>query len=1088
MKFNTIFRVLLCSLSIVYGFCKEVNAQYNSKETDFAINQIAKTPTFPSPDAQPFTENAKASVNYFNGSLNVNVPIYTISTGHLEIPISVNYNCNGIKVNDISTRAGIGWMLSTGGVVTRTMYGRPDEKGLMVDFENVNWSDPTSAIQAMQVVCNGGDDSQYDLFSYNYPGGSGKFSFDMNGNPFLIPQTDEKIEMQKNGIQINGFIITAIDGIQYHFFANEKTTMPPLSNSGTYDINVTTAWYLTKIKHPMNDSILFFYSNPGGYGYSVGMMFMNTYSFPNTYSICECETGYNPVSLPQSTTIFPCRLDSIVSATCTMNFTYEALGSTIPKERLSGITIFDNTYTEFNHFDFYHSIFGERLFLDSIVRSSNENSYPPYCFDYFQKTSMPARLNNGQDLFGFYNGKYNETLLTRDGGEYYGLFDGWPYADRTYSFNHSRIGMLQKITYPTGGYSVVDYEPHHSNEAIYQTSFNNRSFGPINVSSTQGSSTGEIDTTFSISQNGMIKLWMKKVVNNTSNASKAIFTIDDTLSYTIDCDSLECERSAFYYLESGIHSLNIFVQGHKPQLICEGTANIYLQETDSVPVFPKYGIRVKKITNIAEEASPPSIQRIFYTPFNDTSEASLMPINLPQFFKENQHYKFCQGFIEPYDVLCTSVVWNANSIIPTFPYGNDFCYDKVTLSNGEYFENGGTQFNFVARRNSVGQVLVPPNELVDGSLNQKDWINGTKISELTFDKNLNILVDTRFKYSENDEQILNNYDIRQICPGYLGYYNPNDRLYDYAAQKSQYYSVWLRLDSTITKEYFNGSNTPMTRTKVSYFNDPGSKQVTKELITGSDRTQTSEIFYPTMFSQSGTSGAAAAISEMKSQHIINKAIETVQSIKYPNMTEPSVIDAQVSMYKIDDGVVIPDKVHKLESVSPISQSGYQYSIINGSGQFQYDNRVIEQVKYDLFDETGNLIQYHEINNIPVTLIWGYGHNYPIAKIDNATFDEVVNMLIAINNNYTIEYLQNLPENELIAIFNLLRAHVNMSDALVTSYTHQMLKGISSSTDPDGKTTYYDYDPFGRLETVRDQNIHTIKHVEYNYSNSENKRR
>ena len=67
------------------------------------------------------------------------------------------------------------------------------------------------------------------------------------------------------------------------------------------------------------------------------------------------------------------------------------------------------------------------------------------------------------------------------------------------------------------------------------------------------------------------------------------------------------------------------------------------------------------------------------------------------------------------------------------------------------------------------------------------------------------------------------------------------------------------------------------------------------------------------------------------------------------------------------------------------------------------------------------------------------------------------------------------------LLNKLRTP-SLTEVQVTTYTYEPLIGITSETNPQGITIYYDYDDFGRMETIKDDNGDILKHVEYNYAN------
>lgn len=143
-----------------------------------------------------------------------------------------------------------------------------------------------------------------------------------------------------------------------------------------------------------------------------------------------------------------------------------------------------------------------------------------------------------------------------------------------------------------------------------------------------------------------------------------------------------------------------------------------------------------------------------------------------------------------------------------------------------------------------------------------------------------------------------------------------------------------------------------------------------------------------------------------------------------------------------------------------------------------ENGLQPEITFDLYDSRGNILQYTARDGVVVSFVWGYGQQYPVAKIVNATYDEVKEALNRFDND--LSHLQNYTDTQLITELNKLRTKLNK--AHVYTYTYKPLVGMVSETDSNGIITEYDYDSFGRLLNVFDKDKNILKQFEYHYKN------
>lgn len=198
----------------------------------------------PSPNAQTFMKFGDSPVSNFTGIPDISIPIYEIKLQDFSLPISLSYNASGIRVNEDASRTGLGWVLNTGGLISRTIVGG-DDFGDLYRYPYLNpdlWDYKMYSNQVMYPVIHGcswnftgpsnsltqylfgkdNHDLAPDIFNYNFNGYSGSFSFTHSGLIYK-QSSDNLVIKQKKRTEKDGlnWEITTPDGTTYTFNQRE---------------------------------------------------------------------------------------------------------------------------------------------------------------------------------------------------------------------------------------------------------------------------------------------------------------------------------------------------------------------------------------------------------------------------------------------------------------------------------------------------------------------------------------------------------------------------------------------------------------------------------------------------------------------------------------------------------------------------------------------------------------------------------------------------------------------------------------------------------------------------------------------------
>ena len=123
---------------------------------------------------------------------------------------------------------------------------------------------------------------------------------------------------------------------------------------------------------------------------------------------------------------------------------------------------------------------------------------------------------------------------------------------------------------------------------------------------------------------------------------------------------------------------------------------------------------------------------------------------------------------------------------------------------------------------------------------------------------------------------------------------------------------------------------------------------------------------------------------------------------------------------------------------------------------------LREVSYDYYDDYGNPCLVRTRNGMSTVYVWGYHGQYLMAKIENASYDDVSKALEGSPKKYS----SCMSEVDFIILETLRET---LPDAQVTTYMYSPQIGVISITSPNGRKHDYKYDEANRIirETLYD---------------------
>lgn len=1027
------FKIMLFSALPAISFTAP--GQNSNVKNPFLPNYVV-----PSAQSSGLGRYGEMPVSPATGLPDINIPLGSAKGNKLEVPVRLLYHASGIKVDDLAGWTGQGWSLDAGGIITRTIVGMPDEnnrknfycnfcslqsKYLKSSYDIRNSNDDYSYLQKL---AEGTLDGEPDIFMFNFLGKTGKFFIDTSGIIIMDKQYPYKIESAgfKGGEYIT-WKLTDENGIMYYFgdaaggVERVKTISSPQSSGPPYggpSAPQTTSWYLTKIMYPGNmDSVIFTYSDYSRQSSQSPIHKYKTNYYPYHSSISPPITGdFDMYHILKGS------IDGQASTMEVFALQFMYLSRTL----LSSIRSATGVIKFFSHsVNMKYSDRNADYQLDSISFSDNDNrTFKKYQLFYSYKNERLFLDSLKEKAAGTtippYVFSYYADLPKRFSyaQDYWGYYNG--------KTNTHLIPYVKELTYKVrpfpatnGLESYVGYTP-----AIRTADELSAKAGTLSkIKYPTGGYTQfdyELNEFSTINQN-LDLLSLGLPLNATmKGGGLRIKSIADFDGIT----TIAYNRRTYEY-SGGLLQ-------HVPQYLSVTKENNYHQTNDYQQCLDA-GIGAACSDCAGYDTYTTLIYTGYSTPQNLLGITDITNVSYDR-VKEN----FYKG----------AIIYGYNEY--QFDQSNDLD-NQITLSS--------STFSFPLAKLSQSIPKTGSAYRRGNLIYENQYIKGASGFVLKVSKHS--------IYDYNDNSSSPRYReinaIRAIQLNAFSYrFNENSTNFGTVPASGCY--INMRGSDFGYGFYRIICATPTLRSvQTNYYDDDGSLSLT----------ETNNYYYQ---NNTHTFPTRVEFTNSKSELIIN------------NMTYPVNYTDQVFKKMVTGNIVAPViQTDKLSGTTQLESTLNNY-VEWAPGFFDKSNILHSyrtatkdaEVTFDVYDKSGNVVQFTSKSGLVTTLLYGYNRQYLIAKIVGATYSQAMGVLALSGTASSDKYeaLQAIRND--VFLRNKLAALRNIQNSLANIYTYVPAVGVSSSTDEMGKTTYYTYDEMGRLVLVRDDNMNIVKKYCYGY--------
>lgn len=1214
-------------LFIVLGFLNHVGfSQSNSIPAQIEPPSVIA----PSPEASAFAKYGNIPVSNYTGVVNIDVPLYTISIRDIQIPISLSYHASGIKVQEEASRVGLGWVFNCGGVITRNIVGRDDLHQSPFSYLSQYNNSPELPLgpeyavslepvydNTVKVFNRSGDpqaptvqhidlqnyykefDYQPDEFTYNFMGRSGRFVMTRDGR--AVVAKDEKIRIRLLNADGSGWEITTSDGFRYYFELYE-VTLDNEQGQGP----LKTAWYLTKVISPQNESVTFSYVvDPVRRVETVPTYYESeapvTLSCPG-WSCSAPQQRSSKRTLPNRhySLVF---LDHVDWKNGTIKVNYGDRADLTGDKRITKLELYDKSASQLRtEIDFVQDYF---------VSQQQDNGYPVTLFDvgvltkrlklievvkrpvpdlrsqrevysfayYDQGQSLPPKNSFATDHWGYYNGRNSNTSFIP---EYYYTGQHRTYQDllgimgpqREPNADYAGRWMLKEITYPTKGKSIFYFEgntvdlpasePGNARPCLKQVTlqYPASAKGSIKTDTLDlrdmyvqggGAIPVRVRAAFRASKACKDVVVLPQMYFELSNGSRVDISLppcdgpqEEMCIYCEGKDQTTSNSPVFEYtntynLSPGIYIWKAYMSATATDFQDISVTYEYWAEpgacvAPAVKHLPGGGARISRIEDFSPEQNQTVNVRRFsyhYTRVN----GSVSEIRSHGRHMIQPSYAYIDLTQEKLETLVNTLVClecvhlvrtSTSNLPPTNLQGYHVGYSKVVEYLGPEAKFGRIEYEYENRPDLVLSFHLPNGAPMKPGLgaSRPNALNGSLMRQTIFNAQGDTIKTIENSYESIERIKVYGIEYRDILSmtsqsssmGTQTSQDPSGRVILRAYPAIEGYFNFIRRS---IETHYKGNQARLADTSYFEFNNPKHLQLTRKSTTKSNGHKEAVDFkYAADYTEEQASPAVVAMKGEKFMHSIPLEVTTID-IAGDNTEK--VISRDITVYDIYGPLVLPKEAAKMALKFPVASNAIQ-PYVPRTG---YDPQLFKRVYTLKYDDAGTLRKMQKEQDYEVNYLWCHQGAYPVAQIVNGnetdcfstSFEEDGELFVdsqGANLARTGRKVKNTSSYSFPHSFMPTMSNTMMSfwywqndtwkfsgvvpfqrtistagsrldeirafplNAMMTTYTYDLLYGLTSVSDQNNQTTYYEYDQMGRLKLIRDSNQKIVQTFLYHY--------